>query len=94
MGAVAENTHTHKRSRWLGRRGVGADEGTNVVVVLPQYKMADKLRSMNRLSRHKPLVNLHLKTEFIHSEKKTHLILNFSCLSKHLATKAYQAVVG
>jgi hypothetical protein len=69
---------------------VGADAGTIlVVVVVSQYKMADTLRNMNRLSRHKPLVNLHLKTDFIHNEKKTFPILNFSCLIKHHATKAY-----
>jgi len=36
LGAV-----TKKKTRYLGRRGVGADEGTKVVVVLSQYKMAD-----------------------------------------------------
>jgi len=60
---------------------VRADENTKVVVVLSQYKMADILRSLNRLSRHKPLVKLHLKTEFIHSEKKTLLIIHFFVLN-------------
>jgi hypothetical protein len=60
-----------------------------VVVVVSQYKMADTLCNMNRLSRPKPLVNLHLKTDFIHSEMKTRPMLNFSCLIKHHVTKAY-----